>query len=104
MEHRSRSRLIEKIADEEKQGVQILEELKLIEIEATTMRHWASVDGFKQHGYFRGGFKVKAFLSKEIRVMVLWGRGDSLIVMKAGYSLGVDDHGKSTMIHYVVMR
>lgn len=47
---------------------------------------------------------MKAFLSKEIRVVVLQGHRDNLVATRAGHSLGIDDHGRLTIIHDIVVR
>lgn len=102
--HRSRSRSVERVAHKKKERVQILDELELTKREAMMVLHWISIDRFKVHGCFRRGNKVKAFLSKEIRVMVLQRRGDDLVAMKARHGLGVDNYGRSVVICHVVAK
>lgn len=47
---------------------------------------------------------MKAFLSKEIRAIVLKECGDDLMVIRIRYDLRVDDQGRLVVIYHVVAR
>lgn len=53
---------------------------------------------------FRGSSEVKAFLSKEIRAIVLKECGDDLMVIRIRYDLRVDDQGRLVVIYHVIAR
>lgn len=81
----------------------ILEELELIQKKAMTMLYWIDIDGSKLCGHFRGSGKVKAFLSKEIRAVVLQRCENGLVVTRIRHSLGIDDYDRSAIIYYIVV-
>lgn len=104
IKYRNRYRLIERVANQKKERVQILEEVELIERDAMAMLHQIGIDRFKLHKYFRRGSEVKAFLLEQIKAMVFQGCRDSLVAMRIGLGLEVDNHSKSTIICQVVVK
>lgn len=104
VEHKNRSRTIDKIINQEKKKMEILEELELAERKAIVMLHGASDDKSKLCGHIKRYSEVKAFLSEEIRVMVLQGCGDILVAMKEGVDLEIDNYIRLAIICHVVMK
>lgn len=65
---------------------------------------WPNIDESKLYSLFRGGGKVKVLLLEEIKVMVLCKCRDSLIVIKIGLGLEIDNYGRFAMICNVIVK
>lgn len=68
------------------------------------MWYWTGVDRFKLRDYFRRNSKVKAFLLKEIKAVVLQECRDDLIAMKTRHGLEVNDYDRSVVICNIIAR
>lgn len=76
----------------------------MIEREAMVVLHKVGVEKPKLHNHFIEDNKVKAFLLKKIKAMVLQKIEDGVVAMRVGLCLEIDNHCRSTVIYHVVVR